>query len=772
MEQPKPNRWRVVRGGRPGQSRRTSEPSFVRGSLVERFLLRVAAVHPPDLGRRRERILYASIGFFICVFAGYAFAAFYALFVRIGAAGTTLLGHVLCGVVAALIAIAVAMFDRAVISQVHVDYDSIEPVSEDDDSRSRQVVEILRPFATGRRRGPFIGRALVAVLVGFFAATSAEIVLFSTDIEKQRAEQLRPERKAALARARDLQRDHQASFDLDSKELERREADFRADSQRARRGQGGHCRPGTRCAEYLDSADNVKTTREKRVAPNDPASRETSNIEKAEGALDQIKLDPDAALGTEAKASPLDDTSALFGFIGHKPISLVYAVPIWLILLALDLGALLLKYTLASRTFYERSGAARLRIAWRQESERLVGEDQANRRDQRYAEEAEDEEAATDAAAAQEKERLRREATLRVAQEPDIARAAEDVSRENLLKDILRHRREPEEGAPPTGEEEEGGTSEDGANDPSNGPTVPAPEPSDGRSWGIGGRDDKSLVLELLGVAAGLALLVSLLGGVYVSGQLAQAKLPYDVLAAMPTRRILVTGVTLALLGSIPAIILAVVLGGFFLRTQEAVYRSGSGNVVTYSLRRIQADSEEADAQAMRLRRPALPKGAPPTPISGTAAALSVGAAGLATENGWDALLVGAASTSAGIVALGLLMLFLLGRVNPTSRWFRGTVIVGLISSVLFGAYAVGHVKPLKLTTATLKPIGRSSCLVGSYLGRDGSSFYLVDGKEHQLRVIPSDDVAGVSVAAARRAVGDTRILVNACPAPLTVLSR
>lgn len=733
-------------------------PARPASNPLTRFFLRVAAIDPDDAMARKERVLFTSIGFFIIAFGGYVFAALYALLVRIGATGATLLSHGACVLAAAAIAFALAMFDRAVVSQVYADLDAMEPIDHDGRaSRRQRLVEILHPM--GRRgRGPLLGRALIALMVGFFASLSIEMVFFSNDIVKQRADNLTPALTKSYNDAVAHRTDAQTTFTQQYPSLAQQERELRATSVRARRGQHGLCRKGTTCATTLGQANAIAA--QLKTPPDSATSAETKAVNAAKVKVEQIQDAPEKAVAT-IPSSPLDDTAALFSYIGHHRMALLYCIPLWVLLICLDLGALFLKYGLASKTVHERWEAARVTTAWRQAAEQIHREDHDVRRDADNAAVARDDAAQTQAKIEQLREELLRAAYADEAQSAAVVAAAHDAARDDLLRRFGA-------GSAPADEDEDEGGSSDETSDPPPGETASPPAPGGTTVIDKTGSSDKSLAIELLGVGAGILLLVTLLGGVYLSGQIHHARLPYDVLSAMPARRILVTGVTLAAFGAVPVILLSMVLARPILRTQRAAYNHNNGDVVAYSVDRLlgrtQADVPvAADAHSRPI---------PPAPLTGAAAAVSVGAAGLATENGWSALLAGTAGTSVGMVGVGLLVLFLLGRVDPNTRWFRGTVIAGLVLSTLCGAWAVGTVRPMKLAVATIKPVGHDRCMRGSYVGRDGSSYYLVDGRSHTLRVLPSDDVGAASVSAGIRPVRSTAVVRVRCPASLSALSR
>src|SRR3712207_4525460 len=107
--EPARDRWQVLRGGPDEQRNTQSTPEEERVGLITRVLIRIAAMRARDVATPRDRVLFATAGFFIWAFSLYVFAAFGSMFVRI-TPGSSSFVHGLGLLGAGIIALVIAAF--------------------------------------------------------------------------------------------------------------------------------------------------------------------------------------------------------------------------------------------------------------------------------------------------------------------------------------------------------------------------------------------------------------------------------------------------------------------------------------------------------------------------------------------------------------------------------------------------------------------------------------------------------------------------------------
>src|SRR6185312_12715030 len=134
-------------------------------------------------------------------------------------------------------------------------------------------------------------------------------------------------------------------------------------------GQHGHCYPNTECSERRKaSRKSFREYRELGLGPLTAHSPYERAVRRAAHELEEVKHKPD--LGTSEKG-PLQDVTALYHYLGRHSLALFYYAATVLILMAVDLAALLLKYFVAHNSEYDHQQAALQQVRWRQTAEDL-----------------------------------------------------------------------------------------------------------------------------------------------------------------------------------------------------------------------------------------------------------------------------------------------------------------------------------------------------------------------------------------------------------------
>ena len=764
---------------------------------VTRILVRAAAADPRDLVARFDRVLYATIGFFVCFFGVYGTVALYVFFSRAGSAsdGSTDLHVAVIVAAALLVAIAITLFDRSVVAQVNSALESMRPrnVRAHGDPEEGADETFLHPASKVTWK-PVAGRVLIAFVIGFFATQAFEILLFSSSIEDQRVRDKRAQVEKVLASRQEDREDAQRLYESTVQRLKGIQDTARANSRKARHGQRGNCRPGTNCAQDLAESRRAGQALKELREPFHPDSEESIAVKEQQDLLNELTKAPRAVLAREPQ-DPLQDFSSLMRFLRGEPLAAVYYLALLVILMALDLAAILLKYTLARDSEYERRQALRQRARWRATADAAADSERVTRLRR-----------ATTAARAVSAEKVRHEeeeirqatrkvelAALRDAIEkqrshPSVAEAASERVIAGLVADLQpasEGRREaPDPDRPDTRSPTAVGLDEQrGAASPR--PAVAA-APGVGEGAG-GGSDDSPMIFELLGAAAGAAIVITLLGGVYIAGQLDEAGLPFEVLGAMSTRRILVAGIGAAVFLGIPVYVLSRLVVHLvqrlrsrtqaiditwirqvlssMVRLAPTLLRDG---VLRLLRRRPPPPSRKSSKQLLdevRASQPAVDTDLSADLRGGAVVAVGAGTATVATENGLLALVAGGTAGLVTTVAL-FALLAVAGFVDPQSRRFRATLLVCALLGTLAAAWQVGQVRPFKLTVATVKVAGRQ-CLEGSFLHQDTVGVHLVEGDARRMRVIPARDVAGLAIDPGAKRVTTVPFRHLKCPESL-----
>jgi Domain of unknown function (DUF4407) len=776
--------------------------------LPTRFLLRVAGIRAEDVVEYDERVLYVAIGFFICLYGVYGSAAFFALLSRTAAvhAGTLAVRVLVVTVVSILMASAFAMFDRTLVAQANADLRSLR----------RSDESFLHPVAQ-RTLKPFASRLCIALLISIFATQSIEILLFADDIRSQETSERLSVAESKLSASEQSQEKAQIAFlKLKSKYFNNAEAAAAA-ARPARRAQRGHCKPKSQCAKRTAASDSAYAQYEALGAgPLSPTSHYARTQSNLSGEIAELHTNPSRALSSGQ--GPLQDVAALYSYFGRHYLAFAYYLTVMVILITIDLAALLLKYFVGHDTEYERRLASRKRLRWAQTADTLKREAANARRTPE--EEAEEQRYA--AATRRERTRVRREsdqaelkalaaAYAQVTADGTLDESARYAAHERLGKGLRYHGasyrpgRDTEDGYATDGSVAVEDLAPEDAHGamPDNNSHIHAPA-DQGTRFSV----SRSLMFELLGAAAGISLLVYLLGGIYEYGQLQQASLPISVMSDISTRTIIANGIVIALIG-LPLIFgLSQPLEAIFARLQRIfgvpdfhfsdvrAFLTVAWKLAIDRLRSLlgiskqpqewerddpQATAEEEEEEEEEQQEAVVAAAATgdadadskltlrsPEVVGSTIAATALVGASELTDSAVAAI---AAGVGLGTILFALLLLVPLGLIKPHSRGFHGWVVGIAALGTVFGAYVIAQYQPFKLPDATVKLITNGPCLEGRFLNQDANNAYLVDGREHTLRLIPMRAIAGIVVHPRSEPVSSASVHDVPCPSSVQRLS-
>ncbi len=727
-------------------------------------LLRVAAVHPQDIAARGERVLYASIGFFVCFFGIYGSLAFYAFFTRVGLrnVGSPAAGSAITLIASALVTLAIIVFDRSLVAYVNADLGSLKAhPRRGSQTPTESSEEYLHPL--GRRSLKlFVGRMFVALLVSFFATQTIELYVFSGDIQSSRTEELMKQYQAELVVRQRSRSKAVAEYEHTRESLFSALEKKRSASIAARIRDHGYCGPGSHCFTRLNDSERISAEYAKLGEQNPISASSSDSLAEAKVKQEIGELQDHPTRVLAHLKGTLTDVSALYRYLWRKPLAASYYAAFTLLFISVDLAALLLKYFVASGSEYERRQAGEQRNRWREKADELRREAAAARLSE-PEEQAERERAAAKRNAMAEVDEIARRAaqealTRAYSRVADRQRVTEDAERFAMddLAGRFQHSTQAFSDTRDSDRHERSTSAPAGAaaNHPAG-----SPPSSNARRLHL----DKDLVLPLLGAIAGIATIVYFLGGIYAYSQLKQVSLPTAALVDVSPRSMISSGVVIAVIGSIFSFglirILQALIRRFGPRPSLLSFVQLVWARIRAYVRRLLQDPPSSTG--LSLRR------AVSSPLTGgAAAAAAAGVASGLTDSGLEgAVLFG--GTGVFLVFLGLQILGFFGLFGPDASLNRWSTLALIVVCVTTGAYEAGRLRPFRLPTAEIRFLGETECLEGGYLSQDPSNVYIADGRHRTLRVLPTKAIAGLLVSSRQVNVltGSTR--TSPCPKAL-----
>jgi Domain of unknown function (DUF4407) len=709
---------------------------------ISSVLLWVATVDEPDLKANSDRKLYQAIGFFICFFGIYGCLAYYAFLTRVGLhrIASSTIGILVTVVVALLVTSAVVAFDRTLVAQIDANLDTVKPAT----STTHTADETYLHPVGRRKRGVFLGRLLLAIVVSLFATQTIELFVFGSDIEHAREERVTAENRTALQDAEATRQHDAAAFAAEQTKLRNRyNEEYRAEYL-GRLGQHGLCAPETACntRRTQGKALFAEYHKKKREDPALAGSADTQRIAGIQAKQSELEAHPARVLGRDG--SILQDVTALYPYLLHHLPPLLYYIAFTLVFFCVDLGALLLKYGFAWKSEYERTQALRQRVRWLHTAEDY-------RRQAALATSSQDEEEEAFNHAVAER-RVHTEASARARDverralidayavadtAPEVVRAAALYARSDLV-DRLSYT-------------------------PSGSMSQPASTDSGSRSASQLGVDasrrrpkpsiDSGFLVGVLSAVGGIIAFVYLLGGTYMYAQLRQASLPATALTYIPARTMIRDGIVIAIfavliLGGLATIVRPV--AALIVKEVKAIVGLDSPReVVGLVWSRVSTWLGQ-----FRGRRGTLPKASASARIGGGGAALAVAAlAGEFSDIGVVGGLEAFAAVGFGTLILGFVLLGFLGVINPATAQSRSAALFLVTVCATFGAYEAGSKRPFKLPVAELHLTSQKSCREAKFLGESDAGVYLVDGVHQTLEVIPWRVITGFSIRSTQASV-------------------
>ena len=645
------------------------------------------------------------MGIFLCLFSIYAFGAYFLFLDRVGLRrlGSPLIGTALTLVVSGLVTVAVVVFDRTLLGHVDAGLKELQASSEGGDPSANSF---LHPLAAKRPRVQLAGRMVLALAIGLFATQSIELFVFQKDIQSARQEEEVAEARAELKSARSGQKADQETFDarLSLLASERRSANGEVIG--GRKGQHGACAEGTIC----DNGRKRKAAlgREEQDLRNEERSAQASTGTKKIAAIQKVisGLSEHRAQASARDEGVLKDIGALYPYLWRHKIALLLYVAFSLLFIALDLGALSLKYGLARKGEYERECAAEKRERWLRQAEerRLRARATIPTRDEedRVTSQASEARAAV-AALQSDATKMAQRALLTSYQQlnddREVAESALDRARTDVVELIER----------PVMITSTAGQIDDPATDPL------------GRRPFMAGHVDGSVVLSVLGAIGALTALAYLLGGAYMVAQLEQASLPASSLTYVSSRTVLQYGVVIT---GLSLVVIFGFTGVLLPATRWIVSVRGQG------LRSV-PQMLGAAIKESGFRTSATRGG------GAVLATLAAVAASELTDAGtWGGLEVFGGGAFLGIAG-GLALLAVIGFLNSRSMAFRSFMLVLAVGLAMVGAYDAGTKRQFRLPVAEIRMDGGAECREAPFLGDTPNSVYLVDGARRKLDVIP-----------------------------------